>query len=75
MIPQEQLLISVVASLSLCEELNGETLSIALVNDSVVLSGTVHSEQNVRIAYRMALETPGVSQVVNNLKVLQTRSK
>lgn len=69
--PEEQLLTDVLQSISYCPELQQEHFNVSVKDSDVELWGAVTSEQNSKLAWRMAMETPGVRKVVNRLALLE----
>lgn len=67
----EQLLADVLQSIACCPELQHESFNISVKDAEVELWGAVTSEQNSKLAWRMAIETPGVRKVLNKLEVLE----
>jgi osmotically-inducible protein OsmY len=69
--PEQKLLSDVLHSLACCPDLQSERFNV-FVHDSVVtLNGTISTHQRARMAWRMAIETPGVKSVINDLHVLE----
>jgi hypothetical protein len=69
--PQQRRLASVMQMLAACPELRGERFTVSLKGNTVILSGPVTTSQNARLAQRMALETPGIKEVINHMSVVE----